>query len=230
MTSGFAPPPSSTPRTTYSDDRIPAVSTPVQDLYTPSDLTPSTRLSVESDAFPTPGLKHCKIRDLIPLVIHESLRVGGRPDSAIGEPTDQGERIIVRSRSSNGHVSQKIVEWSMPDDVPETLFADERDLAKLISAVFLNAVKFTEEGTITIAGRLSKSHRYLVVNVKDTGDGIPEDFRPELFKPLFSRRRLSDPLERRPRSRSPGCQRIGTTARWRHHAGGIGDIGPPSRF
>lgn len=181
------PPPSSTPRTTFSDERLSAVFTPMHDGITSGDLsTPSTKISVESDSLPTPGLKNCKIRNLIPMVIHESLRVGGRPDSAVGEPIDNGERTIVRSRASNGHVSQKTIDWTVAEDVPETLLADERDLAKLISAVFLNAVKFTEEGMITISARLSKNQRYLLLNVHDTGDGIPEDFQPELFKP-FSR-------------------------------------------
>lgn len=179
--------PSSTPRTTLSDERIPSIFTPVPEGFTPGDFnTPSTKMSLESDAFPTPGLKNCKIRDLIPMVIHESLRVGGRPDSAIGEPIDNGERIAVRSRYSNGQISQRMIEWTVADDVPETLLADERDLAKLVSAVFLNAVKFTEEGFITLSVRLSSSQRYLAINVRDTGDGIPEDFQPELFKP-FSR-------------------------------------------
>lgn len=182
------PPSMPTPQTSSSDVRIPTIFTPTLDYVTSGDLnTPSTKLSsVDGDAFPTPGLKHCNIRGLIPTVIHDSLRVGGRPDSAIGEATDSGETIIVRSRSSNGHISQKNIEWSVAQDVPETLLADERDLTKLVSAVFLNAVKFTEEGDITLRARLSKSQKYLVISCKDSGDGIPEDFQPELFKP-FSR-------------------------------------------
>lgn len=179
--------PSGTCRT-ISDDRIPVVFTPTTD-ETPSDLTtatPSTKLSGDGDTFPTPGLKQCHIRELIPTVIHDALRVGGRPDSAIGQLLDLGERIIVRSRSSNGHTSQKTIEWTVAPDVPETLLVDERDLAKLVSAVFLNAIKFTENGNISLTGRLSKSRRFVIVNVKDTGDGIPVDFQPELFKP-FSR-------------------------------------------
>ncbi|OAP62511.1 hypothetical protein AYL99_04716 [Fonsecaea erecta] len=177
-----------TPQTLPSDEGIPTIVAPAQDCFTPGDLhTPSTKVSLaESDAFPTPGLKHCRIRELIPMVIYESLRVGGRPDSAIGEPTDLGERIVVRSRSSNGHISQKTIEWAVAEDVPETLFADERDLTKLVSAVLLNAIKFTEQGSISLHARLSKTHRFLVIKCKDTGDGIPEDFQPELFKP-FSR-------------------------------------------
>ncbi|EXJ96490.1 hypothetical protein A1O1_01616 [Capronia coronata CBS 617.96] len=183
----FFPPSTLTPQTTASDDPSPMVFTPMQDRSTPSGLTtPSTRLFGELDTLPTPGIKQCRIRDLIPLVIHESLRVGGRPDSAIGEPTGFGERIVVRTRSSNGNVSRRTVEWAVAPDVPQTLLVDERDLAKLVSAVFLNAVKFTDEGFINLNFQLSKTLRYLIVNIRDTGAGIPEDFQPELFKP-FSR-------------------------------------------
>lgn len=181
------PPPTLTPQTTISDDRSPPIFTPMQDRFTPSELnTPSTKSFAGFDTLPTPGLKQCRLRELIPMVIHESLRVGGRPDSSIGEPTGLGERIVVRSRSSNGSVSRRTIEWAVSPDVPETLLVDERDLAKLVSAVFLNAVKFTDDGLIHLTIRLSKGQRYLLVNVKDTGDGIPEDFQPELFKP-FSR-------------------------------------------
>lgn len=63
---------------------------------------------------------------------------------------------------------------------------DERDLSKLISCVFLNAIKFTERGNINVTATLSPKSRFLVINVKDTGPGIPQDFLPNLFKP-FSR-------------------------------------------
>jgi len=180
----FPPPQASAPQTVSLDDRIPAIFASMRDYVAPGDLnTPSTKLSsADSDAFPHAGSETLQIREVIPTVIYESLRVGGRPDSAIGEPIDFGERIVVRSRSSNGHISQKIIEWSVTQDVPETLFADERDLTKLVSAICLNAIKFTEEGNITLRARLSRSQKFLVINCKDTGDGIPEDFQPELFK------------------------------------------------
>lgn len=64
---------------------------------------------------------------------------------------------------------------------------DERDLAKLVSCVFLNAVKFTECGKISLRAALSNSsRRYIVINVVDTGPGIPPAFMPNLFK-AFSR-------------------------------------------
>ena len=63
---------------------------------------------------------------------------------------------------------------------------DERDLAKLVSCVFLNAVKFTERGRVTLNAKLSRNSRFLVINVVDTGPGIPPAFIPNLFK-AFSR-------------------------------------------
>ena len=56
----------------------------------------------------------------------------------------------------------------------------------MISCVFLNAVKFTDEGRITVTARLSPRYRYVVIKIKDTGSGIPSAFLPNLFKP-FSR-------------------------------------------
>jgi signal transduction histidine kinase len=149
-------------------------------------LDSAGKLSMEAEPLQTPGLRQSSIRQIIPSVIQESLRVGGRPDSATSEPTDLGELIEVRTRSSNGEVAQKTIEWSVDEDVPEILTVEERDLFKLISAVFLNAVKFTEDGQISLRAALSKTGRFLVVHCRDNGDGIPEDFQPELFKP-FSR-------------------------------------------
>lgn len=159
---------------------------PGTDVPPPSARRASTKTPLETDPFPNAGLRHCRIRDLIHLIINESLRVGGRPDSAIAEATEYGERIDVRTRSSDGTASQKTIDWSVHPDVPEELLTDERDLAKLISCVFLNAIKFTESGQITIDVQASKNNRFILISIADTGQGIPQAFLPELFKP-FSR-------------------------------------------
>ncbi|KAF9692443.1 hypothetical protein EKO04_009439 [Ascochyta lentis] len=134
----------------------------------------------------TPSLRHTNLREVLHYVITDALKVGGRPDSAIAEATDKGERIEVRTRSSNGEASTKWVEWSVSPDVPDSILIDEKDLAKVVSCVTLNAIKFTQNGTITLEANLSAKGRYVVINVKDTGSGIPAAFLPNLFKP-FSR-------------------------------------------
>lgn len=50
----------------------------------------------------------------------------------------------------------------------------------------MNAVKFTEEGRISLTATLTPKGKFIVINVVDTGPGIPQAFQPYLFKP-FSR-------------------------------------------
>lgn len=56
----------------------------------------------------------------------------------------------------------------------------------MISCVFHNAVKFTGTGLITVRAKLSPKSRYIVINIRDSGPGIPAAFLPNLFK-AFSR-------------------------------------------
>ena len=60
----------------------------------------------------------------------------------------------------------------------------ERDLAKLVSCVFQNAVKFTSSAYITLSVDLDHTGRLVVINVRDTGPGIHPDFRPKIFQPF----------------------------------------------
>lgn len=149
-----------------------------------SDVTASPMFASEHST--APGLRHTNLREVLQYVINDALKVGGRPDSAVGEETDLGEKIEVRTRGPNGQTNTKMVEWMVSPEVPETILIDEKDLAKMISCLSLNAIKFTDNGSITLKATLSAKARYIVINVKDSGSGIPAAFLPNLFKP-FSR-------------------------------------------
>ncbi|KAI1980283.1 hypothetical protein LOZ53_001961 [Ophidiomyces ophidiicola] len=133
--------------------------------------------------FPPMTLHYTKIRDLLRLVINESLQVGGRPDFARVESTEHGERIEVQTLSCNNQFFTKYIDWWVDPLVPEILCVDEKDLTKLISCVFLNALKFTEVGEITVTVTVGGKPQWVLINVIDTGTGIPDDFLPNLFKP-----------------------------------------------
>ncbi|KAL1643504.1 hypothetical protein SLS58_004864 [Diplodia intermedia] len=141
-----------------------------------------------SESTVVPGLRHASIRDVIQYVINDSLKLGGRPESAIAHETDGGETIEVSIKDFSGAQRVKMIEWSVDSAIPDTILIDERDLAKMVSCVFLNAVKFTEEGRISLTARLNTTlkHRYIVIKIEDSGTGIPEAFIPSLFK-AFSR-------------------------------------------
>jgi len=93
------------------------------DPNVPRMLYPESALDMsENESVPTPGLRHTRIRDLLHLIVNESLRVGGRPDSAVAEDTDGGEIIQVRSKTAEDNACSKIIEWSVSPQVPETIF------------------------------------------------------------------------------------------------------------
>ena len=151
--------------------------------------TPLDRLASAEALQPspvTPAVRPVVIRDLIRTVVNESLRFSGRPDSAVTTLTAEGEQIEVRARSLNGDASTKIIEWSVDPSVPGQTFVDERDFAKLVSAVLSNALKFTKHGSVKLVVRLGQYARSIVVRILDTGCGIPQSFQKQLFKP-FSR-------------------------------------------
>ncbi|KAF2200032.1 hypothetical protein GQ43DRAFT_441956 [Delitschia confertaspora ATCC 74209] len=152
----------------------------------PFDCDPSNSPLFASERSVVPGLRHTNLREVLQYVVNDALRIGGRPDSAVASETECGERIEVQTRSSSGQMITKYIEWIVDVDVPETILIDEKDLAKMISCVTLNAIKFTDNGTITLKASLSARSRYIVINVKDSGSGIPAAFIPNLFKP-FSR-------------------------------------------
>lgn len=131
-----------------------------------------------------PGLRHAHIREVLQYVINEGLKLGGRPDSAMAQETDFGEIIEVRTRGSDGTASRKIIEWDVDPSLPETIFVDEKDLSKLVSCVFLNAIKFTDQqdGRVGLYARMSSRGRYVSIRVTDNGPGIPAAFLPKLFK------------------------------------------------
>ena len=90
---------------------------------TPALIEPEIAFELSEPEYTvTPSLRHTKIRDLLHMTINDSLRNGGRPESAIAEDIDGGEIIEVKTRSSNGDTRTKIIEWSVDPQVPETIF------------------------------------------------------------------------------------------------------------
>lgn len=70
-------------------------------------------------------------------------------------------------------------------DLPQYVFVDEGKLRQIFVNLIGNALKFTEEGGIAVRARvenLNEDSFRLVVEVQDSGPGIPEDEIEKLFK------------------------------------------------
>jgi len=65
---------------------------------------------------------------------------------------------------------------------------DEEQMARALANLVDNAVTaMNGRGGLTIQTRLSDDGRQVVVEVSDTGPGIPEEYRAKLFQPFFTR-------------------------------------------
>jgi signal transduction histidine kinase/AmiR/NasT family two-component response regulator len=164
--------------------RCPLIMEQMHDRPT-APMSPTTAHLEQSEQVSIPpGLRHTNLRDLLQFLINDLLKVGGRPESAIALETEGGEDIEVRVRTPSGEEKVKLIKWVVDRSVPDTILIEEQSLVKIISSVYSNAVKFTEQGDIFLHARLNPKSRYIVIRVRDSGVGIREEFVPRLFQPF----------------------------------------------
>lgn len=96
--------------------------------------TPPATPNFASESTVVPGLRHASIRDVIQYVINDSLKLGGRPESAIAHETDGGETIEVSMRDFSGAQRVKMIEWSVDSAIPDTILSKCSSLAESSSA------------------------------------------------------------------------------------------------
>jgi PAS domain S-box-containing protein len=74
--------------------------------------------------------------------------------------------------------------WSIDEQVPPVLLGDPTRLSQILSNLVSNAIKFTDQGSVTVqvrSPRNGESEHTLHVSVRDTGVGIPLEVQARLF-------------------------------------------------
>lgn len=69
-------------------------------------------------------------------------------------------------------------------NIPGCLMGDEVRIRQILTNIMSNAVKYTDEGTVTLSAgyeKLSNDYITLILSVKDTGRGIKEEDQDKLF-------------------------------------------------
>lgn len=74
-------------------------------------------------------------------------------------------------------------------DLPQFINTDPRRLRQILINLLNNALKFTEKGYLELSMHLLKeensSHQFMEITVKDTGIGIPQAKREEIFRAFY---------------------------------------------
>jgi signal transduction histidine kinase len=76
------------------------------------------------------------------------------------------------------------VVWQIPEELPDALVDVDQSLTAL-GHILNNAIEaMPDGGTLTLRG--SEKEATLVIEIEDTGSGIPEEVRDRLFEPLVT--------------------------------------------
>jgi PAS domain S-box-containing protein len=88
--------------------------------------------------------------------------------------------------AKNGYPRNIKVEVKV-EDKAETIMADPDYLKRIAANLTLNAVQaMPDGGKLTIHAYVDKVTNDVLITVKDTGVGIPEDVKPKLFTPMIT--------------------------------------------
>ena len=92
-------------------------------------------------------------------------------------------RTAVRQADAAAQAAEITLTTELPDSLPR-LRGDERRLAQVLRHLLSNAVKFTEIGGTVTAGARREPDGELLIFVRDTGIGIPEEDLERVFEPF----------------------------------------------
>ncbi|CZR51171.1 related to histidine kinase tcsA protein [Phialocephala subalpina] len=137
-----------------------------------------------SPAFSSSTLRRIITRDFLRSLVNEALR-NGHPTSEVHNETDLGEKIDVKTIGSRGEVQDRTIYLEIESDVPEVIITEEQHLQFALQKLVDNAIKFTEHGSIRITVKISRGPQVVEIWVVDTGCGISEESKSNLFKPHF---------------------------------------------
>lgn len=88
---------------------------------------------------------------------------------------------MLRPKLAQKHLQMKV---EMNPAMPDLLFGDDVRVRQIMTNLLTNAVKYTEQGTVTLSvdyQKLDDTHLNLIIKVKDTGCGIRKEDLDKIF-------------------------------------------------
>ena len=98
-------------------------------------------------------------------------------------PLAEFMRECAEENSISVKAANKKWRFSLPEDIGDTwIFGDHDMLKRVIGNLVLNAIQYTPEGGAIKLGLRFPSADRAAIYVSDEGEGIPDNFREEIFK------------------------------------------------
>jgi CheY-like chemotaxis protein/HPt (histidine-containing phosphotransfer) domain-containing protein len=93
---------------------------------------------------------------------------------------------VVNVLSVRAHEKGVFLDFKVGSAIPETIVSDPSRLRQIMTNLIGNAIKFTDEGgvTVTLKAVLAGSESKIVIDIADSGIGIPEDKLGTIFEPF----------------------------------------------
>ena len=95
--------------------------------------------------------------------------------------------VIEKALETNGGVPDKVKTQIKVDADAEFIVADEDFLRRIVGNLILNALQaMPDGGELTFIAFKNKQTNDIVLTVKDTGIGIPDEIKPKIFTPMMT--------------------------------------------
>ena len=121
------------------------------------------------------------VRDLLILSKLEKAQHDFEPESLdIGKLLSNVCDLFRQKSEGKGLTLSVEAESGLPE-----IQADVFKLEQVFINLIENAIKYTEDGSVTVGARLSESGKEVEITVSDTGIGIPEEYKERIFERFF---------------------------------------------
>lgn len=145
------------------------------------DLSPEAREHVETALSSAGDLRHI-LDDVLDVSQLEAKKV------SINRATFEVRTLIESSVAlfaSRASQKNTVLSAFVDPGVPRWLLGDRRRIRQVLNNLIGNAVKFTEEGSISVSASYDTARDLLRMVVSDTGIGMPDAVSARAFEPFF---------------------------------------------
>ncbi|MDC1142462.1 ATP-binding protein [Planctomycetota bacterium] len=123
-----------------------------------------------------------RIEKLMKQILDFSRRRDMKPERFIADAPFKRSLPLVRHRLEKRNIR---LEEDIHPDLPE-LYGNEEEIGQVLMNLIINAVDASPEDSAVRLSIQTKADGSVDYSIEDSGDGVPEDIRPQIFDPFFT--------------------------------------------